>query len=64
MIELLLLAQLSQPVQKVGPCPLGYITSGNYCVPLRDSSNAVMKDGNCPVGYFTNGNYCRQYGHN
>ena len=62
MIDLFLIAQLAQPVPKVGSCPLGYITSGSYCVPLRDASNAVVKDGGCPIGYFTNGNYCRQYG--
>lgn len=62
MISFILLAQLAQPVQKVGNCPINYITSGNYCVPLRSATNVVIKDGSCPMGYFTSGNYCRRYG--
>ena len=30
-----------QPLPKVGSCPLGYYSSGSYCVPSRS--------GNCPV---------------
>jgi hypothetical protein len=33
MIELALLAALTQPLPKVGVCPLGYYASGSYCVP-------------------------------
>jgi hypothetical protein len=62
MISIVLLAQLAQPVQKTGACPLNYITQGNYCVPTRSAQNAVTKDGSCPMGYFTNGNYCQKYG--
>lgn len=62
MIELALLAQLASPVPKVGPCPMNYITSGNYCVPMRGANNAIVKDGQCPMGYYTNGDYCRKYG--
>jgi hypothetical protein len=48
-----------QPMLKVGSCPSGYHTSGNYCVPSRaDAGVALQKSGACPSGYFTSGNYC------
>lgn len=60
MIELLLLAQLSQPVPKTGQCPIGYYTQYGYCVPFTGTrQQAVEKvNGRCPVGWFTQGNYC------
>ena len=61
MISFLLLAQLAQPVQKIGQCPMNYITNGNYCVPLRRATNAVPQDGQCPLNYYTSGSYCRRY---
>ena len=40
-------------------CPVGYRTSGAYCVPLSSSSPAaIARVGSCPVGYRTSGNYC------
>jgi len=49
-----------QPIQKIGSCPLGYYTSGSYCVPSKGNSSrgAIEKNGNCPIGFYTSGGYC------
>jgi len=52
-----------QPLPKVGGCPLGYYSSGNYCVPSRSSNTrgALEKvGGGCPLGFYSSGNYLRQ----
>lgn len=50
------------PIPKVGHCPVGYRTSGEYCVPLKRSdsgdSGVIIKLKHCPKGYRTSGNYC------
>lgn len=47
------------PVIKAGPCPLGWYTSGNYCVPASQSSRpAIQKAGACPLGWSTSSSYC------
>jgi len=58
-------AALSQqpvrPLPKVGSCPFGYYSSGNYCVPNKsgNTSGAIEKSGNsCPFGFYASGNYC------
>jgi hypothetical protein len=46
---------------KVGSCPLGYYSSGNYCVPSASDNTlgAIEKSGNsCPLGFYASGNYC------
>jgi len=50
--------QAQVAVPKVGPCPMGYNGSGNYCVPRSGAGYAVIKDGPCPSGYSGSGNYC------
>jgi hypothetical protein len=57
-MELLLLAQLAQPVPKLGRCPLGYYTQGSYCVPALPAQQAVSRDGSCPFGWYQAGSYC------
>ena len=50
-----------QPLPKVGPCPLGYYSSGSYCVPSRSGNTrgALEKNGgSCPLGFYSSGNYC------
>ena len=47
-----------EPIIKQGPCPMGYSTSGNYCVPGRNADPAVPKIGPCPAGYYSAGSYC------
>jgi len=50
-----------QPLPKVGGCPLGYTSSGNYCVPSSSGNTrgAIEKTGNsCPLGFYSSGNYC------
>ena len=50
-----------RPLPKVGGCPLGYYSSGNYCVPSSSGNTrgAIEKSGNsCPPGFYTSGNYC------
>ena len=46
------------PLPKVGACPSGYSTSGNYCTPGSSARFAVQKTGACPSGYSTSGAYC------
>jgi hypothetical protein len=61
MTELLLLAQLAQPVIKAGQCPLGYYTQGAYCTPARVSTPpAITGAGRCPYGWFGRDGYCVQ----
>ncbi|MCF8004882.1 MAG: hypothetical protein K9L32_11905 [Chromatiaceae bacterium] len=48
-----------QPIPKVGSCPVGYRTSGGYCIPLESTDKEVIiKLESCPSGYRTSGNYC------
>jgi len=50
-----------QPLPKVGSCPLGYYSSGSYCVPSSSGNTrgAIEKSGNsCPLGFCSSGNYC------
>ena len=47
-----------QPLVKVGPCPSGYTTSGQYCAPGQQARFALEKRGICPSGYATSGAYC------
>ncbi|CAK6687054.1 hypothetical protein [Synechococcus sp. CBW1107] len=49
-----------QPLPKVGGCPLGYYSSGSYCVPSKSGNTrgALEKTGNsCPLGYYGSGSY-------
>ena len=53
--------QTVQPLPKVGSCPLGYYSSGSYCVPSRSGNarGALEKSGgSCPLGFYTSGSYC------
>ncbi|NBO29769.1 MAG: hypothetical protein EBV10_11095 [Synechococcaceae bacterium WB6_1A_059] len=49
-----------QPLPKVGSCPLGYYSSGSYCVPSSggNTRGAIEKNGSCPLGFYSSGNYC------
>ena len=50
-----------QPLPKVGGCPLGYYSSGGYCVPSSggNTRGAIEKSGaGCPLGFYSSGNYC------
>jgi hypothetical protein len=50
-----------RPLPKVGGCPLGYYSSGSYCVPSSSGNTrgAIEKTGNgCPLGFYSSGNYC------
>ena len=40
-----------QPLPTVGGCPLGYYSSGSYCVPSNSGNS-------CPLGRFSSGSYC------
>ena len=61
MISLVLLAQLVQPLPRVGGCPLGYYISNSYCVPSPTAKSAIVKQGStCPLGYYSTGAYCKQ----
>ena len=52
--------QPEQPLPKVGSCPLGYYSSGGYCVPSSggNTRGAIEKSGSCPLGFYSSGNYC------
>jgi len=61
MISILILAQLAQPVPRMGTCPLGYYISAGYCVPSPTAKPAIVKEGSiCPLGYYSTGSYCKQ----
>ena len=50
-----------QPLPRLGSCPLGYYSSGKYCVPSKggNSRGAIEKSGNsCPLGFYASGNTC------
>ena len=50
-----------RPLPKVGGCPLGYYSSGSYCVPSKNANTrgAIEKSGaGCPLGFYSSGNYC------
>jgi hypothetical protein len=50
-----------RPLPKVGSCPLGYYSSGGYCVPSSggNTRGAIEKvGGSCPLGFYSSGNYC------
>ena len=50
-----------RPLPKVGGCPLGYYSSGSYCVPSTSGNTrgANEKSGaGCPLGFYSSGNYC------
>jgi hypothetical protein len=50
-----------RPLPKVGGCPLGYTSSGGYCVPSKSGNTrgAIEKSGSsCPLGFYSSGNYC------
>ena len=47
------------PVVKVGGCPLGWYSSGAYCVPARDTTReAIQKAGTCPLSWYSSASYC------
>lgn len=46
------------PLPKVGSCPSGYSSQGNFCVPGTSAQFAIAKDGSCPSGYGSQGSYC------
>lgn len=51
-----------QAMVRVGDssCPVGYSTSGQYCVPNGNATPALVRtlDSSCPIGYMTSGHYC------
>ena len=50
-----------RPLPKLGGCPLGYYSSGGYCVPSSggNTRGAIEKSGNsCPLGFYSSGSYC------
>jgi hypothetical protein len=50
-----------QPLPRAGGCPLGYYSSGSYCVPSKSGNTrgAIEKSGSgCPLGFYSSGNYC------
>jgi hypothetical protein len=50
-----------QPLPKAGSCPLGYYSSGSYCVPSSggNTRGAIEKSGaGCPLGFYSSSNYC------
>ncbi|MCP9774826.1 hypothetical protein [Cyanobium sp. WAJ14-Wanaka] len=50
-----------RPLPKVGSCPLGYYSSGSYCVPSSggNTRGAIEKSGNsCPLGWYSSSGYC------
>lgn len=51
--------QLPQPREPSQWCPVGWVTSGNYCVRGSDKAPAAIpKKGWCPSGWRESGSYC------
>ena len=52
------------PLVKYGTCPLGYYSSGAYCVPTtREAPPAIQKVGSCPFGWYSSTPaYCSRTG--
>ena len=47
------------PLPKVAGCPYSYRSSGDYCIPSKNSKDAFIRTGNsCPNGYRKSGKYC------
>jgi len=61
-IFLLIIA--NPPIVRVGDsCPLGYWSSGAYCVPSPGAVETRQalpdpSDGDCPFGFYRSGRYC------
>ena len=55
-----LVLAISQPIPRVGGCPLGYYSSGSYCIPSRSTNKEAInkKGGFCPLGWYSSGEYC------
>lgn len=52
-----------QPLPRVGNgCPLGYYSSGSYCVPSKSTSQGSIQKvgGSCPLGFYASGAYCTE----
>ena len=47
------------PLPKLGGCPYSYRSSGDDCIPSKNSKDAFIRTGNsCPTGYRKSGKYC------
>ena len=47
------------PIQRVGTCPVGWYSSGGYCVPTSEYTKpAIQKYENCPLDWYSTGSYC------
>jgi hypothetical protein len=49
------------PLLKTDTCPLGYYSSGTYCVPTDrpGTRGAIQRSGSaCPLGWYRSGGYC------
>lgn len=58
---LALAQQPAQPLPRLGSCPLGYISSGDYCIPSSSGTarGAIERVGSsCPLGFYASGDYC------
>jgi len=60
MIDLALILAISQPIPRLGMCPLGHYSSGSYCIPSRGSDKEAIdkRGGFCPLGWYSSGEYC------
>lgn len=56
----ILLFAIADPLPRVETCPLGYYSSGAYCVPASGSNQrAIEKQGSfCPLGWYSSMGYC------
>ncbi|QNI61587.1 hypothetical protein [Synechococcus sp. TAK9802] len=47
------------PLPKLGGCPYSYRSSGDYCMPSKNSKDAFIRTGHsCPNRYRKSGKYC------
>jgi hypothetical protein len=60
MLDFALVLAISQPIPRLGMCPVSYYSSGSYCIPSRGSDKeAIDRRGKfCPLGWYSSGEYC------
>ena len=47
------------PLPKLGGCPYSCRSSGDYCMPSKNSKDGFIRTGySCPNGYRKSGKYC------
>ena len=57
-VLILIPQDVNAQVLKIGSCPSGWRSSGQYCVAGLSAKGIMIKVGSCPSGWRSSGNYC------